>query len=77
MEIKQFVEQFAEQFDVTDASVFAPETRFRDLDEWSSIIGLSIIAMVDEEYEVALNAVDMKSATTIKDLFEIVKAKMV
>ena len=48
MEIKEFVENFAAQFDETDASVFTAETRFRDLEEWSSLIGLSIIAMVDE-----------------------------
>ena len=35
MEIKEFVENFAAQFDETDASVFTAETRFRDIDEWS------------------------------------------
>ena len=51
MEIKEFVEKFAEQFDDTPAEQFAPDTKFHELDEWSSIIALSIIAMVDEEYK--------------------------
>lgn len=76
MEIKEFVEKFAEQFDETDASVFTPDTKFRDLDEWSSILALGIIAMVDEEYEVTLKAVDIQQATTIGDLFELVKSKL-
>ena len=76
MEIKEFVENFAAQFDETDASVFSAETRFRDIDEWSSLIGLSIIAMVDEEYDVTLKGDDIKGANTIKDLFNTVQSKL-
>ncbi len=76
MEIKDFVENFAAQFDETDASVFTAETRFRDIDEWSSLIGLSIIAMVDEEYDVTLKGDDIKGANTIQDLFNTVQSKL-
>ena len=76
MEIKEFVEKFAAQFDETDASVFTAETRFRDLEEWSSLIGLSIIAMVDEEYDVTLKGDDIKTSSTIQDIFEKVQAKL-
>ncbi len=75
MDLNKFVENFANQFDDTDAEVFTPETRFRDLDEWSSLIALSIIAMVDEEYDVTLKGDDIKNATTVEDLFNTVKAK--
>jgi acyl carrier protein len=76
MELKDFVANFAEQFDETEVSVFTAETRFRDLEEWSSLIGLSIIAMVDEEYDVALKGDDIKNANTIEDLFNTVKNKI-
>ena len=76
MEIKEFVENFAAQFDETDASVFTAETRFRDLEEWSSLIGLSIIAMVDEEYDVTLKGDDIKTSNTIQDIFEKVQNKL-
>ncbi len=75
MEIKNFIENFAEQFDDTELSEFKPETVFHELDEYSSLIALSIIAMVDEEYGVTLNANDMSFSVTIEDLFNIVKAK--
>lgn len=75
MEINEFIQYFADQFDETDASVFTPETVFHDLDEYSSLIALSIIAMVDEEYDVTLKGNDMRSAVTIQDLFNIIKAK--
>jgi acyl carrier protein len=76
MDLNEFVAHFAEQFDATDASVFTPETRFRDIDEWSSLIGLSVIAMVDEEYDVTLKGDDVKNSNTILDLFNIVKSRV-
>ncbi len=75
MELQEFVQNFADQFDETDAAVFTPETKFRDLDEWASIIGLSIILMVDDEYGITIDADDMKQAQTIEDLFNIVQSK--
>lgn len=75
MELKDFIENFAAQFDETDASVFTPEAVFHELDEYSSLVALSIIAMVDEEYDVTLKGDDMRSAVTIEDLFNIVKSK--
>ena len=35
MEMKEFVSNFAAQFDETEESVFTPETRFREIEEWS------------------------------------------
>lgn len=76
MELNEFVEKFAEQFDDTDPSEIKADTKFRDLDEWSSLVGLSVIAMVDEECDVLLKGEDMRKANTPAELFEIVKSKM-
>lgn len=76
MEIKDFIEHFAEQFDNTELSAFTPETVFHELDEYSSLIALSIIAMVDEEYGVTLNANEMSAAITIQDLYNTVNSKL-
>ena len=75
MEIKDFIENFAGQFDETDASVFTADTVFKELDEWSSLTALSIIAMVDEEYDVTLKGDDVKNATTIMDLYNTIVSK--
>lgn len=74
MEIKEFIENFADQFEDTDAAVFTPETKFRDLDEWSSLAALSILAMVDEEYDVQLKADEMRKTNTIQELFDLVNS---
>ena len=76
MELNDFIAHFAEQFEETDASVFTPQTIFHELDEYSSLIALSIIAMIDEEYDVTIKGNDMRAAVTIEDLYNIVKSKM-
>lgn len=75
MEINDFIAHFAEQFDETKTEEFNPGTVFHDLEEYSSIIALSIIAMIDEEYGVVVGANEMRSAVTIEDLFNFVSAK--
>lgn len=72
MEIKEFIENFAAQFEDTDVAVFTPETKFRELDEWSSLLALSILAMVDEEYDVQLKAEEMRKTNTVQELFDLV-----
>jgi len=73
--LEVFVELFAEQFDDTDPSTIKAETVFHELEEWSSLIGLSIIAMVDEEFDVALKGDDVKSSVTVEDLYNKVLEK--
>ncbi len=75
MELNEFIKNFADQFDETDASEIKAETVFHDLDEWSSLIALSLIAMIDEEYDVTIKGDEMRSAVTVEDLYNIVKAK--
>ena len=75
MELNEFIQNFADQFDDTDASEFTATTNFKELDEWSSLIALSIIARVDDEYDVTLKGDDIKNAVTIEDLFKTVESK--
>ena len=74
--LDEFVALFAEQFDEADPQEITADKQFRDLDEWSSLIGLSVIAMIDEEFDVTLRGEDMRKANTPAELYEIVKSKM-
>lgn len=76
MEIKEFVESVANQFDDTDPAEITATTEFKNLDEWSSLIALSLIGMADEEYDVTLKGDDIRNAVTVEDLYNIVKSKM-
>jgi len=74
--LDEFVELFAEQFEDTDASEIQASTVFHDIEEWSSLIGLSVIAMVDEEFDVALKGDDVKNSVTVEDLYNRVIEKI-
>ena len=67
--MKEFIENFASSFDDTDISELKPETVSRELDEWNSMLALSTMAMISEEYDVELSPEDMRKASTIEDLY--------
>ena len=75
MELKEFIEKFAEQFDETDTNVFTANTKYKELDEWSSLLALSIIAMIDEEYDIRIKGDDIRNTSTIEDLYNLIKNK--
>lgn len=75
MEQKQFITRFAALFEDTDPSLISPEKKFRELEEWSSMMGLSVIAMADEEYQVRLTGDDIRKSVTIADIFEKICSK--
>jgi acyl carrier protein len=73
--LDEFVALFAEQFEETDANLIKADTKFRALEEWSSLIALSIIAMVDEEFDITIKGEDIRNAETVEDLYKIVLNK--
>lgn len=75
MTLDEFIAAFAEQFDDTPADVFKPSTVYRDLDEWSSLVALSIISMVDDEMDKQLTGSELRKAGTIENLYNIIIAK--
>lgn len=74
--LNDFVALFADLFDFTDPASISADTKFHELDEWSSLVGLSTIAMVDEEFDVALKGDDVKTSVTVEDLYNKVVAKL-
>lgn len=75
MDINKFIIDFIDQFEELDANIITPNTVFKELDEWSSLSALSIIAMADEEYGVMLKGEEIRNAVTVEDLFNIIKSK--
>ena len=75
MDVNQFLENVAEQLDEMDPALLSLETEFKELDEWSSLAALSLIAMVDEEYDVALSGNDIRNSKTLGDLKKIIEEK--
>lgn len=74
MDINEFIDKIREQFDDMPSEI-TPQTAYADLDGWSSLVALSVISMIDEEYGVQVTGSEIRSAETVQELFEIVKGK--
>ena len=75
MNLKEFVANFAEQFDDTDASEIQAYTEFHELDEWGSLAGMGVIAMVKTIYGKTITGKEIRECITVEDLFNIVAEK--
>lgn len=75
MTLDDFIEAFAAEFDDTPAEEFKADTKYRQLDEWSSLTALSIISMVDDQFDKNITGADIRSAETIEDLFNLIQTK--
>ncbi len=75
MNLQEFVVNFANQFDDTELEVFAPETSFRELEEWSSLTGLAVLNMIAKKYEVKITPAELKSVETVEALYNLVASK--
>jgi acyl carrier protein len=76
MQIEDFLTSLKTQFEETDSSLIQNDTVYKDLEEWSSMMALIIIAFVDEQYGVTLNGEDLNSTSTIEDLFICINQKL-
>lgn len=76
MDANEFIKNFAAQFDDTDLSEFTMETRFRELDEWSSLNALAILNMIGKKYSILLRPEEMKPTNTVQELFDLVQSKL-
>lgn len=74
--MKKFIELFAEQLDALSEVTLNADTRFRELDEWTSLVALSVIAMVDEEYGVSLSGNDIRGVNTLGELYNLIQEKL-
>ena len=75
MEIKEFIKNFSDQFDDTDASEITALTVFHELDEWDSLIALAVLNMVEKKYGKNITFDEMKMCITVNDLFNLVEKK--
>lgn len=73
--IAEFTSQLASEFEDIDPSTITPETNYREIKNWSSMYALIIIAFVDANYDVQLNAENLKNSQTIKDIYDIIISK--
>ncbi len=75
MDIQNFIQNFAEQFDELNTEL-TPTTRFREVEGWTSLVALLVITMIDDEYGVVLPPEEMRKTQTVQELFDLVQSKL-
>lgn len=75
MELKDFIVNFAEQFDETDVSEIQADTKFHELEEWGSLVGMGIIALAKTRYGKTITGKEIKGCETVEDLFNLIAGK--
>ena len=75
MELKEFIEKIADQFDDTDISEFVPTTNFKELEEWSSLTALAVLNMIAKKYNVNIKNSDLLESNSVEELFNYVLSK--
>lgn len=75
MELNEFISNFADQFDDTESSEILAETKFHDLNEWSSLTGMGVIALAKIEYGKTITGAELKACVTVEDVFNLIASK--
>lgn len=69
MELKEKLALLEETLD-TEEGALTPETTLDDVAEWDSIAALSLIAMLDDNFERTISGEQIKALKTVGDILE-------
>jgi acyl carrier protein len=73
--VDEFVRNFENAVEGIEPGSLTPEVEFRSLQGWDSLAALSILAMVDAEYETAISGNELKQCKTLQNLFDVILSK--
>jgi acyl carrier protein len=76
MNLEDFIKKIEAEIEDLEPGTLTADKDYREIDQWSSMYALILIAMIDTEYDVTLSGEDLKSSTTVRDLYNIVKSKL-
>ena len=75
MTLEEFSAQFAEAIEIPAAEV-SGATEFKQLEVWDSLCVLTIIAMVDTNYNITVSGNDLEKSGTVSELFDLVRSRI-
>lgn len=70
---QKFVDLFKETLEIEDREISMSD-EFRGFDEWDSLALLSVIAMIDEEYDVIIESNAFQKLQTVGDIYNYIQA---
>ena len=64
-ELQKFLERLAETLEVPSVGL---DDDFRSVPMWSSLVGFSVMVMIDLDYNREIKAADLQAARTVRDI---------
>lgn len=74
MTLEEFVKKVQGELQDTPADQITAETNYKELDEWGSLTSLSLISMIEEEYDKLITGADVRAQNSIKELYDYVES---
>lgn len=71
---QKFLQKFKEVLEAEEKEI-ALDDKFREYEEWNSLAFLSLIAMIDEEFDVIIEGRDFKQLQTVADIIQAIKER--
>ena len=75
LNVDDFVRNFETAVEGIEPNSLRPDTEFTQLEQWDSLAALSVLAMVDAEYETEITGNELRKCKTLQDLFNVVQSK--
>lgn len=77
MTFDQFKQKFSEAIEDDEVLELTPDQPFRDLENWDSLAGMSVIALIDQEFGLTIKADEMNKVTSLQELYDLILSKKV
>lgn len=74
MTIEEFVKKVQGELQDTPAEQVTADTNYKELEEWGSLTSLSLISMIEEEYDKLITGADVRSCNSVRELWEYVES---
>jgi acyl carrier protein len=74
--IEELIQRLELEYETITPGTLKSESVLRESVDWNSVNALILIAMINTEYDVILNADDLRSIVTVEDIFQIIKTRM-
>jgi acyl carrier protein len=73
--VDEFVRNFEGAVEGVAPNSLTPDADFHDLEQWDSLAALSVLAMIDGEYETEISGNELRRCKTLGDLYTIIQSK--
>jgi acyl carrier protein len=73
--IDDFVSKLEKEFDDVPVGTLKASTNYKQMEQWTSMHALIIIAFIDSEFDIIFKSDDLKNTETISDLYKLIEEK--